>query len=242
MKVAVLGPSPPIYSGSLEAIWIPIIKIEPRRGSSITVVELLSSRYRAVVFTSPRGPMVLAMDAIMHGVFGRLKRLLDEALIAVVGPRTGEAVRRFFMVEWDIMPSVYTGSSLAVELVNRGVDNVVLARSSRGIRDLPETLARRGVNYAEAVVYDEMLDQSGIDRVASLVMLGVVNAVLLTSPFIAEAFCSSIGKYTGDVRLYAIGPSTARSIRDKCGIQARYPDNYTYSSALSLIEYDLKMR
>ncbi len=238
MRILVLGPDLPKTS-DVDIVWVPIIRIKPRESSSMAVLDRLESGYRVIAFTSPRAPAILALDALKYGVFERLRDAVKQSLVAVVGPETGRSVYAHFGVRHDIMPSRYTSSSLALELVNRGVNNVLLARSSKGLKSINEILSSHGVLYEEIHVYDELLDFSNISKVVELVENRGVDAVLLSSPLIADAFCRHVRGYIGNVRLYSIGPSTAEVARRICGVDTNYPEKYTYSDAFKLIKLDI---
>lgn len=140
-------------------------------------------------------------------------------LIATVGPATGEAVGAEG-VRVTYVAEESTGEGLAREL--RGFlhgRKVLLPRSDRSDDRLPKALRDAGAHVTEVVAYrttaPEKIDPDILTRLRSR----EIDAIVFASPSayhnlsacVGEAEIASISQH---VQFAAIGPTTARAIRD----------------------------
>src|SRR6185312_11201688 len=96
------------------------------------------SSYQWLVFTSANG-----VDALIGRLRqrGRDLRALGSLRLAVIGPATADALRRYYL-EPDLIPPVYDSESLAAVLKERAAgQRLLLARADRGREVLREQLA-----------------------------------------------------------------------------------------------------
>ncbi len=164
---------------------------------------------RWFALTSPRG-----VDAAA-GLLARAGTALpDGVAIAAIGEATAERAARVLGREPLLVAPGGTGASLAAALAERVPPGrsvtVVIAASDRGSRDLEEVLEPRGVRVARFAVYRTVPAPPRRPRI-DLAALGV-DTVLLASPSAVEGLLAQADVPPG-VRLVAIGPVTARSIR-----------------------------
>ena len=235
-SVLFLGPEPPRrlgFPGISVVAWSPVVVLRPIDGCSARFLEEAGA-CDWVVFTSPRGPHILFRDASRLGLVERVVETLSSRRVAAVGPSTAGSLAEVFGVEPVLVPGEYTGRSLARALVAQGPRCVLLARSRRGVRDLPDILEASGITFREIALYDEEPNLRALPLAVELAER--VDYVLLTSPLIAELYCRYIAPHVRRARILAIGPSTLRAARKYCpGLagEAEPPDQYTYDALLA---------
>ncbi len=234
IRVLMVGPDPP-PSGleHVETEWVPVVVARPIKGSSLRVLEVLRGNdVDNVVFTSPRGPRFLAEDARRSGILDALLEHLEGRVVWAIGLRTAESIRSSLSLVPRVPPE-YRGWSLAREIVSRGPRGVLGVRGTRVVRDLEDVLESHGVPYCEVHVYS--LEPLPGSKELLMSAVDVVDAVLLTSPYIATVYHEILGVDAWDVPVVAIGPSTASRIRSLGGNPLCFPDEYTVGAALSCI-------
>ncbi|MHB1422686.1 MAG: uroporphyrinogen-III C-methyltransferase [Gemmataceae bacterium] len=174
------------------------------------------STYQWLVFTSANGVEAL-IRRLRHT--GRDLRALGGLRLAVIGPATADALRRYHL-EPDLIPTAFDSESLASALKDRvAAQRVLLARADRGRELLREQLA----NVAEV---EQIAVYSQVDAIApgseALEQLrrGEIDFVTLTSSNIARSLIHALDKATlqrlrsGTVRLVSISPVTSAAIRE----------------------------
>lgn len=140
-------------------------------------------------------------------------------LIAAVGPATAEAVAANG-VRVNYVAEESTGEGLARELRGflRG-RKVLLPRSDRGDELLPSALRESGADVTEVVAYrtisPEALDPIILGRIRS----AEVDSLVFASPSAVQNFAhflaaGEFARVSQRVQFAAIGPTTARAIRD----------------------------
>jgi len=139
-----------------------------------------------------------------------------EARVATVGRQAASALSaRGIVVELVAA----TGAELARD-VAIPVGHVLLARSDRALRDLPDILARRGAAVREAIAYRTV---SGIvgDAAAAGRLLARGASVVVASPSAVDALLGALGPNAlAAARVIATGPTTAAHVRARTGRDA----------------------
>jgi len=162
-----------------------------------------------LALTSPRGAEVVA--GLLAGAGAGLPA---DVAIAAIGEATAAGAVRFLGREPALVAPDGTGASLAAALVERIPAGrrvaVVVAASDRGSRDLEETLGPRGIRVVRFAVY-RTVPAPPRRPPLDLGVLGV-DTVLLASPSAMEGLLAQ-ADVSGEIRLVAIGPVTARAIR-----------------------------
>jgi len=170
--------------------------------------------------------LFLSRNAVRY-VSGRCRELgvhfealgSQNRLIAAVGPATAEdALREGLRV--DLVAENRTGESLVRELRDQLAGrSVLLPRSDRGDERVPSALRAGGARVTEVVAYrtvaPEKLDPAILDRLHRC----EVDSVVFASPSAFRNFADFVGresvsKISERVHFAAIGPTTARAIRD----------------------------
>jgi uroporphyrinogen III methyltransferase/synthase len=174
------------------------------------------STYHWLVFTSANG-----VDALIHRLrhIGLDLRALGSLRLAVIGPATAEALRRYHL-EPDLIPSVYDSESLASTLKERVAgQRVLLARADRGREVLREQLAN--IAEVEQIAVYAQVDaiEPGCEALEAL-RRGDIDYVTLTSSNIARSLVHALDEEalqrirSGAVRLVSISPVTSTAIRE----------------------------
>jgi uroporphyrinogen III methyltransferase/synthase len=174
------------------------------------------SAYQWLVFTSANG-----VEAFISRLCqtGRDLRALGGLRLAVIGPATADALRRYHL-EPDVVPSVYVSEALASALKERAAgQRVLLARADRGRDVLREQLARVA-DVEQVTVYSQV---DAIDRDSEgleLLRRGEIDYVTLTSSNIARLLVRALDEdslkliRTKAVQLVSISPVTSAAIRE----------------------------
>ena len=172
--------------------------------------------YSWLVFTSANG-----VDALIGRLRqnGRDLRALASVRLAVIGPATADALRRYHL-EPDLIPPVYDSESLASELKTHAAgQRVLLARADRGREVLREQLA--SVAEVEQIAVYSQVDavEQGSESLEAL-RQGQIDGVTLTSSNIARSLVRSLDGdalqllRSGKVQLVSISPVTSAAIRE----------------------------
>jgi uroporphyrinogen III methyltransferase / synthase len=172
--------------------------------------------YRWLVFTSANGVDAL-IRRLLHS--GRDLRALGSLRLAVIGPATADALRRYHL-EPDLIPSTYDSESLAAALKDRVAgQRVLLARADRGRDVLREQLA--SVAAVEQIAVYSQVDAVDLGSEAlEALRQGQIDLIALTSSNIARALIRVLNAETmqrirlGEVRLVSISPITSAAIRE----------------------------
>ncbi|WP_292321009.1 uroporphyrinogen-III synthase [Caldisphaera sp.] len=237
--VLYLGPEYPEHiqkdlENKVQIVFLPILDIIPINKSSIDFLNNID-KCDWIVFTSPRGPKILANDAKINKVFDLIVGKINNKKLAAVGSETAKSIEIYLGRKPDLIPKSYTGKELGIELSKINSRCVLLARSKQGLKDINEILKEKSINFVEINLYEERLNDKNLLSINEFLIKNDVQYVLLSSPLIAEAFCNYIKK--DDIKIVSIGPSTYSVLKEKC---PKYivliPQKYTLSSAIELIK------
>jgi uroporphyrinogen III methyltransferase/synthase len=195
---------------------LPTVEVrEPADWSPVDQALAELPAYQWLVFTSVNG-----VDALIRRLrqSGRDLRALGPLRLAVIGPATADALRRYHL-EPDLIPSVYDSESLASALKERAVgQRVLLVRADRGRDVLREQLT--GVAEVELIAVYSQVDavETGSEALEAL-RRGEMDFITLTSSNIARSLFDALDPESsrlirsGKVRLVSISPVTSTTIR-----------------------------
>ncbi len=218
-------PPPPRSNERLVIAHIPVLDWKPLTENLGNAKRLLES-VDWVVFTSFRG--VRAALPITEEIVSARKR---GTRIAAVGPRTAEEIRRLLGLEPDLVPREFRGAVLAEELAERGARRVLLLRSSQALDEPVRVLRSRGIDVHDIPVYTMIVLERMVEAAVSAAPF--FDYVVFTSPSIVRAFFS---RWRGGViRAAAIGPTTARALREYGIKPSIVPREYTLVALLETI-------
>ena len=139
--------------------------------------------------------------------------------VAAVGPATADAARRegFSLAH---VAQQFRGSALVSDLADAIKDKrILLPRSDRAREELPRAIRERGAMATEVIVYKtlspDLVEKSAIDAVRE----GSVDVIVFFSPsafhyLLDVVDVTQLRSLAGKLRFAAIGPVTARAIRE----------------------------
>jgi uroporphyrinogen III methyltransferase/synthase len=194
---------------------LPAVEIrEPEDWTAVDrALDQLAS-YHWLVFTSANGVEAL-IRRLLHS--GRDLRALGGLRLAVIGPATADALRRYHL-EPDLVPPAYDSESLASVLREQAAGRrVLLARADRGREVLRQQLA--GVAAVEQIaVYSQVDAIDPRSEALEALRQGEIDFVTLTSSNIARSLVRALDEAalqrirSGTVRLISISPVTSAVI------------------------------
>ena len=138
---------------------------------------------------------------------------------AAVGPATaGAAASEGFSI--DHVAREFTGAALAAELSSKLAGaKVLLPRSERARRDLPDALKSAGAEVSDVVAYHTGGAGTGDTEVLHAIRGGNVDVISFFSPSAVENLRAAVGEerlasFGSRVALAAVGPVTAAALRN----------------------------
>lgn len=181
---------------------LPCVRREPVDRAALVAALATLGAQDVLVLTSPAG-----VDAVADAIDLRAV----PCPVAVIGRATAWRLRTHGRIA-DRVASAPNGAALGRELpLPEG--EVVLARSDRALRDLPEILRARGARVREEVAYRTRAAVPEDASAAREALSSDGAAVIVTSPSALEGLIAAVG--TEALRravLVAIGPTTAAAI------------------------------
>jgi len=161
-------------------------------------------------------------------------------LVATVGRATEEAVRR---EGWSVnyVAEGRTAESLARELTSRLTGkNVLLPRGNRGDDVLRTALRQAGARVTEVVAYRTTAPETVAPEILAAIRAAEVDSVVFASPSAFQNLCdllsaAELAEISRRVHFAAIGPTTARSIREsgaRVAVEAAEPSAAGIARAL----------
>ncbi len=162
-------------------------------------------------------------------------------LVATVGHATEEALRR---EGWSVnyVAEGHTAELLARELASRlAGKNVLLPRGNRGEDVLPNALRQAGAQVTEVVAYRTTAPEIVAPEILAAIRAAEVDSVIFASPSAFHNLCdlvsaAELAGISQRVQFAAIGPTTARAIREsgaRVAIEAAEPSAAGIARALS---------
>lgn len=225
-RIVYMGPEPPPDTSRASILWIPLIRIEPVKGASR---HLASVDAEVLVFTSPRAPRIMALDAIEHGVYDRVRRVIEGSQVAVVGPSTRDSLLTYLgRPRKLLMPERYTVEDLARLLAGLKPSSIAAFRAEKASSSLHRILAEYRVGIREVKVYRNRPLTSNTLLVKAVVDRGLASIILYTSPMQVDMVAPLLEGLRGLVHI-AIGPATSAKL-SKNNIPHTTPEESTLNS------------
>jgi len=196
-----------------EPVVIPLIEIHPPpEPAALLAAARDAGSYDWVLFTSANG--VERFFAALREI-GLDARAFRAARIAVIGPRTADALERFG-VRPDLIAKEYVGEALARDLLQAGVPRRVLLARALVARDaLPTLLREQGTHVDIVPAYETR--PAPAEHVLEAFASGAVDIVLLTSSSTVSALAGALGERAAEhlknVCVASIGPVTSETAR-----------------------------
>jgi uroporphyrinogen III methyltransferase/synthase len=175
---------------------------------------------------------------------GRDSRVLASCCIGAVGRATAEELHKHGL-RADLIPKDFTGEGLARALIEQGVQkkNILLPRALKAMQTLPEMLEDAGAEVTVAPVYQNVPPQGRKDELRDQLQEGDIDLVTFTSSSTVTNFLTMVDardeqelhNLLSGVKIAAIGPITAETVR-KNGLEVDIqPDRYTISDMVDAI-------
>lgn len=144
----------------------------------------------------------------------------DRPKVGCVGPATADAAQEAGLTV-AFTAATYRGTALAGELGAEKLAGrrVLLPRSDRASRDLPEALRGLGAEVDDVVAYRTVSPGRVNPKVAADVREGVVDIIILASPSAVDYVVQEIGgaalqALAGRTAFASIGPVTGEALRE----------------------------
>ncbi len=193
-----------------------------------------------LVFTSQNAVRFFAKRCRALGLTATQNAKLQ---VAAVGPATASAAEREgFQVDW--VAREFRGEALAAELGGRlAGKKVLLPRSDRAGEDLPALLRAKGAEVLDVVAYRTLAPESQDFAAADRVRRGEADVLTFFSPSafrnITEVVgLEAMGRFAERGALAAIGPVTARAIREAgLPVEIEAPEATTASLVAAIARY-----
>ncbi len=178
------------------------------------------AEYHWILFTSINA--VKYFFARLHDQ-GMDARDLKGPDIACVGRTTADLLFSYGVCA-DLIPETFTGEGLAESLLDQGVEgrNILIPRSTIGYEILPETLRGAGARVSVVPVYQNCPEQSCAEQVADELRQNRFDLLTFTSSSTVQNFIEMFPEKEREhlpaqlagVKIAAIGPVTAKTVRD----------------------------
>ncbi|MBE3595878.1 MAG: uroporphyrinogen-III synthase [Hydrogenibacillus sp.] len=174
-----------------EVLHIPLIRLSP--------VPLKADLARALCAAREADWLIFSSQNGVEAFFA----LYDEAgcppLLArgpkrvAVGPKTAEALMRHAHAA-DVVADEFTAEGIVEALTSRisPGERAVVVRGNLSRDVVAPALRALGLEATSIVVYDNTRDADGVRRLAQTFITGVVDAVTLTSPSVADAVADAL--------------------------------------------------
>jgi uroporphyrinogen III methyltransferase/synthase len=225
-----------------ECLEYSTIHIEPVKDYQLLDQALLNiADYDWILFTS--------LNAITY-FFNRLyergldSRMLAGCAIGAVGRATAEALLKYG-IRADLVPEKFTGEGLAESLIVGGVQgkNILLPRALKAMETLPEMLGDAGAAVTVAPVYQNTPPKGRKEELRAELQQGNIDLLTFTSSSTVTNFLAMVDaadaterkQLLHKVKIAAIGPITAETVR-KSGLEVNVqPEKYTISDMVEAI-------
>lgn len=219
--VSVLVPRTPDQAGALssrirelggEPVEAPTIEILPGDVDRLVdaLREVAEGGFTAVCLTSPNGVESVA-DALARADLD--PGVLTHALVAVVGPGTGRALRSRLGIEPGLMPDRSTTGALG-DAFPPGEGRVLLPRADIASPTLPELLRERGYEPVTIDAYVTGQPDGLPPAAAARLEAGEVDLLAFTSSSTVRNFVELTAELDWSGRVVSIGPVTTETCRE----------------------------
>ncbi len=215
---------------------IPTIELKDSKPEEMLKLCDILSELDWLIFTSPR-----AIESFFK--YCDMQQAPD-LKIAVIGPKTGEALVKY-VVKPDLIPAEYTAEGLlqAFEKFDLQDMKIGLPRTMVARYTLPHGLEARGAEVVLADAYKSEMpeDKSKIHQLIGYILNQEIDIIMFTSPLTVKNLIK-IAKDEGkeeiidslrnkEVMVAAIGPIT-KKVLDAYGIEPVMPEVYTFKDML----------
>jgi uroporphyrinogen III methyltransferase / synthase len=202
-----------------EVILLPMLSFAPPEDWQKLDEQLRQiDRFDAIIFLSKNAAKFIFDRCAQLGIKCEMLQSSNR-FIAAVGPATASALEEKG-IRVNYVAEKGTGEALAHELRQALAGRrVLLPRSDRGDERVPQALRNAGAEVTEVIAYRTMATTNFDTEILSRVRRAEVDAIVFASPSAFQNFRAAIGEaevgqISPRVDFIAIGPTTARSIRE----------------------------
>jgi len=197
-----------------EAFSCPVIEIVPPESYAELDAALAElAQTDVLVLTSAN-----AVEAFFHrlAALGLDVRALHGVAVAVVGPKTAEALRGHGL-QPDVVAADYRGEGVVASLLERGVagKRVLYPRAELAREVIPTQLTAAGAEVAAPVAYRSRIPEANAIR--PLLEAGEIDAITFTASSTVDNFVAMVGEDVAalvrEVPLFSIGPLTSETMK-----------------------------
>jgi uroporphyrinogen-III synthase len=204
-----------LKSAGFEPVFFPVIEIRPADDMTELDEALLNlSDYSWLVLTSVNGVEVVSSRMEKLGI----KALPEGVRLAVIGPKTGEALQDRGL-QPDFIPGEYVAEAILPGLGDVHGQNLLLPRAELARKDLAEGIRFAGGIPHEIIAYHTLPVEPGPHALQEL--RKGIDIVTLTSASTVHNFVSLVRQagfdplsLPGDPVFACIGPITASAARE----------------------------
>jgi uroporphyrinogen III methyltransferase/synthase len=171
-------------------------------------------------------------------------RILAGCCIGAVGRATADELLKHG-IRADLIPEKFTGAGLAESLIAGDVEgkHILLPRAEKAMETLPEMLEDAGASVTVAPVYRNVPPQGRKDELRGKLVNGDIELVTFTSSSTVTNFLTMVDtadeqelhQLLDQVKIAAIGPVTAETVRKNGLTVDIQPNNYTIADMVDAI-------
>ncbi|WP_274362603.1 uroporphyrinogen-III C-methyltransferase [Paenibacillus thermotolerans] len=206
-----------------DAVECPVIRTQavggPEAAAALDRALEQIDQYDRVLFTSVNGVEFFFQACLERGID---IRRLHKAKIGAVGPKTDEALRLRGLIG-EPLPEIFQGDVWAASLAHELApgEKVLLPRGNLAKEDVPSILRAAGADVTEAVCYETLPSDDGVEEALELLREGRIHAVTFTSSSTVRNLLEALEKHGGgnpavlleNVPVFCIGPVTEKTAR-----------------------------
>lgn len=208
----------PFRNLGYDPVRVSTIRLLPNRIEISNLTKnLLEGFHDSAAFLSPRSIRMINPSIEVIEVLSKMR-------LFAVGPSTKESLEEFGLKNTEV-PNEYTSRALATLIVGQHLklpfSSIALIRSGFANKIMNDELVVNGVPAREYRIYSPEVDPYGVERLLEELRLGA-DFVVFTSRssfelmrnFLQPKLCSELRSLLERANLIAIGPETAKSLRE----------------------------
>ncbi|MEM2912178.1 MAG: uroporphyrinogen-III synthase [Candidatus Bathyarchaeia archaeon] len=212
------------------------------------IKEINEGKVDYVIFMSVNVLKYLFESAESLGLENKLKKGLRKTKTVAVGPRTAKEMEEF-KIQVDIIPEEYSSEGIAETLKKHGVSGktILIPRARGASPTLKRKLKEWGGNVKEVYVYEQQIprDITFRDKFLEDLISGKIDAIIFGSPQSVKNMFQIFAKkipteklrkmLNAKLTIVAIGPATAKTLKEM-GLRVDIiPNRYTFKEALKAL-------
>lgn len=230
-----------LQQAGFRPVTCPVIRIEPL-GLTAELQDAIAniSRYTWLVFTSPNGPTLFFRQFLAAG--GDLRQLAGLKFAAIGRATAANLQKTGFRA--DYIPNKQVSDSLAAGLAEqlKANDCVLLPRSAIADNNMAPALAAK-CHVDDVPLYNTVIQTACRDELKTLLTSGEVRYIPFTSASTVDGFYQAVGgdlSILSGVKCAAIGPVTARRMRDLGITPGLTASEHSLDGVLAVLKADLQ--